>query len=107
LAAAAPAAGQSGRIVGRVTDPIGRPVEGATVVLVSAEAGQAPRTARSGETGGFEFAGVPAGSYTLRVERPGFRPRETPVAVEAGELRTVVARLEPGGRRGAALAENP
>lgn len=89
------AAQEPGRVVGRVTDGAGNPVKGAAVELV-ADAGGARTTATSGETGGFEFAGVAAGAYTLRAEGAGFSAHTSRVTVGAGERRTVIARLRPG-----------
>ena len=101
---AAEAQGEGGaRIVGRVTDGAGNPVAGAAVVLVSADPSAPERTATSGETGGFELAPLAAGTYTVRVSsRHG--TRELRVRVEAGERRTVIARLRPE-RETARLAE--
>ncbi len=80
------------RVVGRVTDGAGNPVRGAVLELVS-EADGAKATASSGETGGFEFARLPAGVYILRAVREGLGDRTTRVTVAAGERRTVIARL--------------
>lgn len=88
------AAQEPGRVVGRITDGVGNPVRGATLVLVS-DADSSRVSTSSGETGGFEFARVAAGTYTLRAERPGFATRTTRVTVEAGERETVIARLRP------------
>lgn len=86
---------EPGRVVGRVTDGAGNPVKGAAVELV-ADAGGARATATSGETGGFEFAGVAVGAYTLRAEGAGFAAYTSRVTVAAGERKTVIARLRPG-----------
>ena len=95
MAAAGPAAAQeTARVVGRVTDGAGNPVKGATLELV-ADAGGARASATSGETGGFEFAGVAAGAYTLRAQGSGFASHTSRVTVAAGERRTVIARLRP------------
>jgi hypothetical protein len=94
LSAGQGAAQEPGRVVGRITDGAGNPVRGATLVLVS-DADSSRSTATSGETGGFEFARVAAGTYTLRAERPGFATRTTRVTVEPGERETVIARLRP------------
>ena len=91
----AAAAQEPARVVGRVTDGLGNPVKGATLELVD-ESGGTRATTASGETGGFEFDRLPAGAYTLRAERAGFRLRTTQVTVAAGERRTVVTRLRPG-----------
>jgi protocatechuate 3,4-dioxygenase beta subunit len=94
LSLAAPAAAQSGRVLGRVTDAVGIPVARARVALVPADSGGAERTATTGETGGVDFAAVPAGRYTLRAAAPGFRPRELRVELSGDHAReTVIARL--------------
>lgn len=85
---------EPGRVVGRITDDAGNPVRGATLVLVS-DADSSRTGTTSGETGGFEFARVTAGTYTLRVERRGFATRTARVKVEPGERETVIARLRP------------
>lgn len=86
------AAQEHARVVGRVTDGAGNPVRGAVLELVS-EADGARTTASSGETGGFEFARLPAGAYVLRAARQGLGDQTTRVTVAAGERRTVITRL--------------
>lgn len=93
--AAQGAAAEPARVVGRVTDGVGNPVKGATLELV-ADADGTRATASSGETGGFEFPRVRAGTYTLRTARAGFTEGSTKVTVAPGERRTVIARLRPG-----------
>ena len=109
MAGAVPAAAQDGRIVGRVTDGTGNPVAGARVTLVSPDAPQQARTAVTGETGGFEFASVPAGSYRLRADEAGRASREVEVVVKPGEVESVVTRLASArpSRRPADRDENP
>lgn len=104
LAAAAPLAAQDARIVGRVTDDVGNAVEGARVVLVTSDETAPERTATSGQTGGFQFAELAPGTYTVRATSAGGATRELRVQVDAGELETVVARLRPG--RAPRLAAN-
>lgn len=108
-AGAASAVAQDGRVVGRVTDGTGNPVAGARVTLVTAQAPQQARTAVTGETGGFEFASVPAGSYRLRADEAGRASREVEVVVEPGKVESVVTRLASArpGRRAAERDENP
>lgn len=104
LLAATPAAAQEGRIVGRVTDGTGSPVAGARVTLTPADAEQPARSTVTGETGGFEFAGVRPGEYRLRAAGTGYGVRELRVALKPGKLESVIARLAPA-RRGETLAE--
>lgn len=88
-----PAAAQSGRVLGRVTDGVGNAVRDAKVALVAADSTAAVRTDTTGETGGFEFASVRPGQYTVRVERAGYRAREMRLDLQAGERETLIARL--------------
>jgi len=88
-----PAAAQAGRVIGRVTDGVGNAVSDAKVALVPADSTAAVRTETTGETGGFEFARVAPGQYTLRVERAGYRVREMQVDLQPGGRETLIARL--------------
>ncbi|HYH81337.1 MAG TPA: carboxypeptidase-like regulatory domain-containing protein, partial [Longimicrobium sp.] len=93
---------QAGRVMGRVTDGVGNAVPQARVALVAHDS-SAPARVRSettsGETGGFEFAGVAPGSYTVRVERAGFRGHELKLDLRPGGRETVIARLGQPPRR--------
>ncbi|HEV2146574.1 MAG TPA: carboxypeptidase-like regulatory domain-containing protein [Longimicrobiaceae bacterium] len=91
-------AGEPERIVGRVTDAVGTPLGGATVSARSAAAQGAERSAQTGDTGGFQLAGLPPGRYTLRAEREGYAPAEQTAEVAAGERTAVIFRLRPSRR---------
>ncbi len=67
---AAPAWAQA--VSGRVTDPTGGAVDGASVAL-RGPGGGAPTETRTGADGAFAFPTVPAGLYVLSVEAPGFQ----------------------------------
>jgi iron complex outermembrane receptor protein len=92
------AAREPGRIVGRVTDVAGSPLGGAVVRARYAGEGVADRTARSGDTGGFQLAGLPPGRYTVRAEREGYAPAEQAAEVDAAERTAVIFRLRPARR---------
>ena len=77
LLAAQEAPRTTGRITGSVTSDGGQPLGGAQVGITTA-------------------AGVPAGTYTLRVQRIGFAPATQPVTVGAGE--TVTANVQMAAR---------
>src|SRR5213080_2780840 len=66
--------GQSGTstIRGTVTDPQGNVVAGASVTLSNAEKSFS-RTAETSSDGGYVFALVPPGSYTVQAESKGFK----------------------------------
>ena len=66
------AQGHTGTIQGQVADPSGKSLAGATVYL-SSPAMQGNRIVLTGKAGGFDFAGLPAGIYTLSAEMPGFQ----------------------------------
>lgn len=96
----APAAAQNGRVIGRVTDGVGNAVPAAQVVLVAADsAGAVRKETVTGETGGFEFARLTPGHYTVRVERAGYRVREMQVHLPPGGRETLIARLGSAPRR--------
>lgn len=63
----------TGRITGRVTDSSGAVVSGATATLTGDSTGVA-QTAQTGASGDYVFEAVNPGSYTLRVQAPGFAP---------------------------------
>src|SRR6202521_1447624 len=60
---------------GTVTDPDGKAVTGADVVLANAES-RTERTVTTGNQGEYQFLLVPPGSYTLTVKAAGFRGYE-------------------------------
>ncbi len=62
----------TGAITGTVTDPSARPIAGAKVTIISATTGDS-RSAVTGDTGGFNMVAVQPGTYSLRVERDGFK----------------------------------
>jgi hypothetical protein len=76
---------QSGEIRGVVTDPSGAVVSSANVMLTSASGGSKSET--SGRDGGFRFARVESGSYTLVITAKGFAQATVEnIAVEAGKV---------------------
>jgi len=62
----------TGIINGRVNDATGAVIPGVTITL-SSPAIQGTRTAISGETGAYQFLLLPAGTYALKFELPGFK----------------------------------
>ena len=87
LAAALVSGGDT--LSGRVADRDGRPVAGAVVVVAELH-----RVALTRADGGFRFAGLPAGRYTVTVRAPGFAPLARDVAVAGGVGTTLNVTLE-------------
>jgi outer membrane receptor protein involved in Fe transport len=69
-------------VSGVVVDPVGAPVPGASVSLLS-PLGSIAAATRSDAAGAFRLAAVPPGSYVLAAEQPGFAVRRLAVRVEA------------------------
>jgi iron complex outermembrane receptor protein len=88
-AAIALGAEHPGRIAGRVLDPTGAPLEGATIAVAGAPARLATTTA----DGGFSLDGLPDGEYELGASLPGFAPSSIRVRLKQGAAAPVVFRL--------------
>ncbi len=83
-------------ITGTVTDPAGALVGSASIDLRSASTGL-HRTTLSNENGLYQLEALPVGSYSITINKVGFKP----VAIEGielqyGETRTVDAQLQVG-----------
>lgn len=65
----------SGSIAGRVLDPQGASIAGASVTAVEASK-NINETTKTGEQGDFTFAALPPGDYAVRAEAPGFKRLE-------------------------------
>src|SRR6185295_8734588 len=61
----------TGNITGRVVDPQGSGIAGATVTATNPETGLV-RTATSDNAGTYRLAALPVAAYEVRVETPGF-----------------------------------
>ena len=84
LVAALPAAAQSGRITGHVTDAAKKPIVGAQVLVTGTALG-----AESDADGKFTVTGVAAGTYTLRAQHIGYKAMNAAgVKVTAGAATT-------------------
>ena len=66
-----PAQNLSGKFSGTVYDPSGAAVPNATVIMTNHDTNKVHVTT-SGSEGNFDFPGLPAGKYELRVVKPGF-----------------------------------
>jgi carboxypeptidase family protein len=82
---------------GTVTDPSGKAVAGAAVVLSSSETKTA-RNITTGDQGEYQFLLVPPGTYVLSVTAPGFRRHEQKdLALLVNTPATVNLELKIGG----------
>src|SRR6267143_1927793 len=88
--------GNFGRILGRVTDPTGAVLPGATINILDTQRGLA-RTVTTDEAGQYNAPALNPGKYTVRVEFPGFKTldREN-VVVEVGQEIRADLTIEPG-----------
>ena len=77
-----------GSIEGRITDPKGAAVSGATVTVTD-EVNNQTATALSDAKGQYKIAGLPPGNYTVVISAPGFGDarRETVQVTEGATLR--------------------
>jgi hypothetical protein len=76
-------------ILGQVTDSSSAVVPAATVTVINQETGL-KRSARTDDAGRFNFPQLKPGSYTVRVEAPGFEPQQADNVVSAlGQKQTV------------------
>ncbi|PYQ19580.1 MAG: hypothetical protein DMF79_12295 [Acidobacteria bacterium] len=75
LASGRAAAQSTGTLSGTVVDEASQVVPGATVTLVDEHTGVSRRITSDGR-GDFSFKGLEAGTYTVRIELPGFRALE-------------------------------
>jgi len=65
-----------GKITGTVVDPSGGAVANANAILKNVASGDIRRTVTNSD-GYYSFSSVPAGSYSLTVEAPGFQKAVT------------------------------
>ena len=86
--------GAGGRIEGKVVDPKGAAVVGATVTVTDPET-KKTYTAITDQQGRYKIEGLPAKTYTLAVSAPGFsEARREAVKVVDGAVATVDLNLE-------------
>ena len=82
----------AGSVQGTVIGAAQQPVEGAVVGVVGVVAGRA--TGRTTAAGRYVLTGVPAGTYTLRVQAIGYGAATKQVTVTAGQTATVDFAIE-------------
>lgn len=80
-----------GMVVDRTT---GDPVAGARVRLL-AEDSEGEAVVGTGESGAFQFVGIPVGTFTLVIERIGYHVLDVPLSTEGGNFVEVDVALVP------------
>src|SRR5213592_2420765 len=90
------AQGDFGRILGSVKDPTGAVLPGASISIIDTQRGLA-RTVTTDEAGLYNAPTLIPGTYTVRVEFPGFKTLDRGnVVVEVGKEIRVDLTIEPG-----------
>jgi Carboxypeptidase regulatory-like domain len=84
---------QSGTITGTVVDNSSASVPDSQVTVTN-EATGAARNQTTTESGAFNFAGLPPGNYTVRVEKSGFRPVIQPGLVLTADQRLALGNVQ-------------
>ena len=89
--------GSGGRIEGKVIDPKGDPVAGASVIITE-EVNNQKFTAVTDQQGRYKIEGLPAGGYTVVISASGFsEARKESVKLDEGAVVPVDAKLELAG----------
>ena len=84
------------RIIGSVLDASKAVLPGATVVVTSKSTGAVRETVTDSD-GRFTITSLAPGAYTVRVELPGFEPKQYDVVLGVGQIETVGAELGLAG----------
>ena len=67
----------SGQIIGVVADPTGALISGATITVLNTLTGVSSK-ATTDKNGSFQVLSLPIGTYSLKAEKEGFSPEQTP-----------------------------
>ena len=86
----------TGTITGTVTDPSGAVVPGVSVTVVNDRTG-ASRTTTTNDQGSFSFPELDAGTYTMTVNKPGFKKlTEKNVELHVADVTTLNVTMQVG-----------
>src|SRR6202035_2668528 len=85
-------------LTGRVTDPSGATISGATVVIAQNGVNGASRALQTDAHGSYTATNLPAGNYSVTVTAPGFQTYTAEnVILNVAQTRSVDAPLKVGG----------
>jgi hypothetical protein len=87
-----------GALEGRVVDPSGKAIPGATVTLTSLETDQ-KHEVKTGAAGEFQLTDVPAGTYSIKYSAQGFQAGVNRVVMLVGQTLRLNLALWVGGDR--------
>src|SRR5438876_7034902 len=88
--------GNTGRILGNITDATGALIPGASVTITNVERGTS-QTLVTDEAGAYNAPSLPPGAYRVRAELAGFKTVErSNVVLEVGKELKIDITLEPG-----------
>jgi TonB family protein len=92
-----PAQNLSGPFGGAIYDPSGAAVPNATIIMTNRQADTVDMTV-SDARGNFQFKALPAGTYEMKVTKPGFQEyRSSPIVLEPARELSQNVTLELGG----------
>ena len=83
-------------ITGRISDPSGAAIPGATVTILNLERNQRQETSTS-TNGVYRFLSLSVGPYELSILATGFAPKTVPLVLSVGEARDVSISLSVAG----------
>jgi hypothetical protein len=83
-------------IIGRISDPSGAAIPGATVTILNLERNQRQETSTS-SNGVYRFLSLSVGPYELSILATGFAPKTVPLVLSVGEARDVSISLSVAG----------
>ena len=87
----------TGDLTGSIVDVSGGTIAGATIVVTDVATGTT-RTVQSGGDGGFNVSQLRAGTYTVQVQREGYKTfTATELKIDVAKTYTLNVTLEPGG----------
>jgi hypothetical protein len=95
----------SASLSGRVADPKGGLIDGASITAKRVETNQ-QRTVKSDDEGRFRFANLPLGTYTITVESTGFDHLVRQITLTVGQAVDLQLELTVGGVAGTVTVPN-